>query len=266
MLPVRTSGAGSPALVMMHFLGGSAREWDEVSAILCTRFQCIAVDLPGFGAAAGIPGYSVEHMADAVADVLGHLRLERYILIGHSMSGKVAAVLARRLADHALHADHQLKGLDALVLVAPSPPSPEPIAGEKRAAMIENLGEVRGDHADEYRRAQTYVTKNETRDIPPEVLARATEEVLRMNRAAWVAWLEHGSREDWSERIGVLDIRTLIIAGEKDTSLGVEIQQRQVVPHFSNARLITVPGSGHLIPMEKPEELAATIKEFSESL
>ena len=92
MLPVRTSGAGHPALVMMHFLGGSAREWDEVSAILCPRFQCIAVDLPGFGAAAEIPGYSVEHMADAVADLLGHLRLERYILIGHSMSGKVAAV------------------------------------------------------------------------------------------------------------------------------------------------------------------------------
>ena len=86
-----------------------------------------------------------------------------------------------------------------------------------------------------------------------------------MNRAAWVAWLEHGSREDWSERVGILDLPTLIVAGEKDTSLGSEIQQRDVLPHFSNARLVTVPASGHLIPMEKPEELAAIVTAFAQS-
>ena len=262
MLPTQSSGNVHPTLVMMHFLGGAAREWNEVRALLAP-IECIALDLPGFGEAAGIPGYSVEHMADAVADLLGHLKLERYLLVGHSMSGKVAAVLARRLADHALHADHQLKGLEALILVAPSPPSPEPIPDDKRSTMIENLGEQKeGDE----KRARTYITKNESRDIPEDILERATEDVLKMNRAAWVAWVEHGSREDWSERVGTLAIPTLILAGEKDSSLGAEIQERLTLPHFTNGQLTIIPGSGHLIPMEKPSELANCIKDFVTTL
>ena len=211
----------------------------------------------------------------------GSLKLGRYVLVGHSMSGKVSAVLARRFADRALGAateDHgfihgassattvragRLDGMEGLVLVAPSPPGPEPMADGKREQMLENLGE---EKEDDRRRARAYITKNEERDIPHEVLERAVDEVLKMKRAAWVAWLEHGSREDWAERVGVLELPAMVIAGEKDRSLGPEQQRVMTMPHWLRAQLCVVAGCSHLIPMERPEQMAKLLREFVGSL
>ena len=271
-----TRGSGEVALVLMHFLGGSGREWDEVVGFLGEEVRTVAVDLPGFGESAELGGYSVEHMADAVEDLLGSLKLGRYVLVGHSMSGKVSVVLARRFADRAqgasmeshgsahgtIHAE-RLDGMEGLVLVAPSPSGPEPMADGKREQMLENLGEAKeGDR----KRARAYITKNEERDIAEDVLERAVNEVLKMKRAAWVAWLEHGSREDWAERVGVLELPAMVIAGEKDRSLGPEQQRVVTMPHLSRAQLCVVAGCSHLIPMERPEQMAKLLREFVGSL
>ena len=276
MLHAVTRGSGEIALVLMHFLGGSGREWDEVVGLLGEDVRTVTVDLPGFGGSAEARGYSVEQMADAVEDQLGGLKLGRYVLVGHSMSGKVAAVLARRFADRDLGAatdNHgfahgtihveRLDGMEGLVLVAPSPPGPEPMADSKREQMLESLGEVKdGDR----KRARAYITKNEERDIPEAVLERAVDEVLKMNRLAWVAWLERGSKEDWAERVGVLELPVMVVAGEKDRSLGPEQQRAVTMPHFSRAQFCVVAGCSHLIPMERPEQMAKLLREFVGSL
>ena len=123
-----------PALVLMHFLGGSGREWDEVVALMGPGYRTITIDLPGFGGSAGEPGYGVEQMADAVHEVLA--KLPCYVLVGHSMSGKLALLLARR--EVLLPA----KAILGLVLVAPSPPGPEPMGDDKRSMMMAMLGET----------------------------------------------------------------------------------------------------------------------------
>lgn len=275
MLHVREHGnvrPGGITLVLMHFLGGSTREWDEVVDALGDAVHTVAIDLPGFGGSAEMPGFSVEQMADAVEYRLGLLKLGRYVLVGHSMSGKVSAVLARRYAERwgsaasdgsGRHENtvgaKQLEGLEGLVLVAPSPPGPEPMTDDKRETMKESLGEKKdGDRA----RAKMYIGRNDERDIAPAVLERTTDEVLKMNRVAWVAWLEHGSKEDWADRVGVLDLPVLVVAGEKDGSLGPEVQARVTMPHFADAELKQVAGCSHLIPLERPVELAGMLREF----
>ena len=87
-----------------------------------------------------------------------------------------------------------------------------------------------------------------------------------MNRTAWVAWLQHGSKEDWSERVGVLGVPTVLVAGEKDLSLGPKQQRETTMMHLGNAKMITVKDCSHLVPMEKPEEMAAILKEFVDTL
>ena len=79
-----------PAMVMMHFLGGSTREWDEVVALLGPEYRTVRVDLPGFGGSAGETGYGVGAMADAVHEAICAAGLEEYVLVGHSIVGKVA--------------------------------------------------------------------------------------------------------------------------------------------------------------------------------
>ena len=251
-------GAGEgPVLVLMHFLGGSTREWDEVVPLLGGNLRTLRLDLPGFGNSAAIPGYSVEAMADFVETALRAAALDRFILVGHSMSGKVAMVLARRFEDAG---DFRLRGM---VLVAPSPPSPEPIPDEKRTGMIEALGTQREGELD---RARSYITKNEERDIPAPVVERAAAEVLKMNRAAWLAWLTDGSREDWAGRVGVLNIPVLVVAGELDRSLGPNQQKALTMPHLRHAHLAIVAGCSHLIPMERPEQMTALLEKFTLNL
>lgn len=254
------SGTQRPTLVLMHFLGGSTREWDEVIPLLGPDTPWVALDLPGFGASATAQsGYTVEEMAKFVEREIARLGLTNYVLVGHSMSGKVSAVLARRHADRG----EDGAGLKGMVLLAPSPPCPEPMGEEKRIGMLELLGE---QHADDRERARRYITKNEQRDLPKYVEDRAVAEVLRMDRAAWVAWLTAGSKEDWAERVGVLTLPVLVVAGGQDTSLGTPQQREVTLPHFSSGDLLTLAGCSHLIPMERPVETAALLRKFVEGV
>ncbi len=241
------------ALVLMHFLGGSGREWDEVVGLLGGDFKTLRIDLPGFGGSAGVPGYSIPEMADCVAEAIEAAGLKRYVLVGHSMSGTVAMVLARRAQDAA---DERLAGL---VLVAPSPPGPEPMDESKRSMMVGLLGER---HDDDRQRARAYITKNELRDIPAAVEERASQEVLRMNRTAWVAWVTKGSKEDHAQSIGMLDVPALVIAGEKDLSLGPKQQAELTLTHLRRGDMITVKNCSHLVPMEQPEAMTALLRGF----
>ena len=257
-LPFAVSGSGDPALILMAFLGGSHREWDQIAELLEDRFRSIGIDLPGFGDAAQASGYTVEEMAEAVAETLAGLRLREFVLVGHSMSAKVAAVLARWQAD----GDVRLTGLAGLILVAPSPPGPEPMTEKKRSSMLVSLGQITTrDRA----HATEYIRDNAANDLPQAVLDLLVMDVVRMNRDAWRAWLEQGSREDWSARVGILGLPVLVVAGGKDEALGPDAQRTWSMPHWCNARLASLH-SNHMIPAEKPAELARLIGEFAAHL
>jgi pimeloyl-ACP methyl ester carboxylesterase len=96
-------------------------------------------------------------------------------------------------------------------------------------------------------------------------LQRTIQGVLEMNREAWFAWLEHGSKEDLSEQIGTIDLPILIVAGKEDSALGPAAQCSKTMPHFPQAELLEF-NCGHLAPLELPDELAAAIRRFVGSL
>lgn len=86
-------GEGSLALVFIHYWGGSRRTWSEVIARLSDGFRCIAVDLRGWGKSGRhTDDYSLFAQADDVESVIGALNLKDYVLVGHSMGGKIAQI------------------------------------------------------------------------------------------------------------------------------------------------------------------------------
>lgn len=120
------SGAGETALVYLHYFGGSSNTWSQVIDKLNDDFHCIAIDLQGFGASQSSgKELSVSGNAQSVADVIETLQLKKYVLIGHSMGGKIALSLASRKAF----------GLEKLILIAPSPATPEPMNIKERAQL-----------------------------------------------------------------------------------------------------------------------------------
>lgn len=239
-------------LVCLHFLGGSARTWEPVARRLSGTVRCVALDLPGFGAAAATTGYDVAAMADHVAAAIRAMRPARFALAGHSMGAKVALVLARRAED----GDPDLAGLSHLVLVAGSPPSPEPIAEERRRTM---LAWIEADSETRAREARAFIRQNVGAPLAPEDEDAATADVLRAAPAAWRAWLESGANEDWAARVSILRTPALILAGSKDADLGPEGQAALTAPHLAHARTEILDGAGHLLPAERPDAVAAAV-------
>src|ERR1051326_2073791 len=99
-LAVTRSGTGAP-LVLLHGLGSSRRAWDPVLPALTTRFDVIAVDLPGFGDSAPLNERAIGErsevspaaLAQSVADLLDDLGISLPHLAGNSLGGWVALEL-----------------------------------------------------------------------------------------------------------------------------------------------------------------------------
>ena len=235
--------AGRPALVFLHYFGGSGRTWEPVvDALAAAGWRCLAPDLRGFGKSPA-PGeewthYTVDAMADDIHGMIGRLRLERFIVVGHSMGGKVALALAAR----------QPASLAGLALVSPSPPTPEPMEPAERARLLAGGGG----------RAATEKTlrKITARPLSDAVLDATVADHLRASAPAWRAWLEHGSREDISARVPHIKVPVRIVVGAQDQAITGELVTREILArlHGTEALLKSVPDVGHLLPLEAPSD------------
>ena len=136
-----------PTLIFLHYWGGSHRTWTPVIERINPRHSVIAYDQRGWGASRSLPGpFTLDALADDAQRVIDTVQSNNYVLVGHSMGGKIAQLVsARRPA-----------GLTGVVLVAPAPPEPADIT----AAQQEALGHAY-DSADTVNRSIDHaLTKN----------------------------------------------------------------------------------------------------------
>ncbi|VXD00247.1 Alpha/beta hydrolase [Sphingomonas sp. 8AM] len=212
---------------------------------------CLALDLSGFGDRADDGYADVATMADELVTVIRREQLTACVLVGHSMGAKIVTLVAAR----AMAGERGLAGVLGVVLVAGSPPSPEPIAPDRRAEMIGWVADGAIGRAE----AETFVAANTAARLPDAQREQAIADVERSSRAAWLGWLERGSREDWSPGATNITIPALIVAGARDGDLGAAAQRRLNLPHYENGSIRIVEGAAHLIPYEQPAALAALI-------
>ncbi len=238
-LNVSEQGNGRLTLVFLHYFGGSALEWQFVINKLSDQYRCLAIDLRGHGDSdAPATGYSVNDMTDDVSSLLHTLDVQDYILIGHSMSGKVALALAAR----------QPNGLQSLILIAPSPPVPEPISDTDRQDMLTTHGQRSA--------AEQTFEKITVRPVSEEIKDQIIADNLRTSKAAWNAWLTLGSKEDISAQMNTVVIPVSIIVGDADKALKPDVQKTMTMPYLKNVTFDTILNAGHLLPWEAPNELA----------
>jgi pimeloyl-ACP methyl ester carboxylesterase len=246
--------AARPTIFVLHALGMSAREFDGVAARLADTGDVVALDLPGFGDASAASGVSVADMAALVVRKVRRHAPGRWLLVGHSMGGKIASVVASR----ALAGEHGLFGLSGVVLLAASPPTPEPMSDADRA---EKRAMADGGALDAAS-ARSFVDANVGAPLDASVDAVAVADVQRASAEAWTAWFDRGSREDWSEAVGVLDVPAVILAGGSDGDLGESAQRELNGRVYPRARVQVLEGAGHLLPIERPDEVAEAIRAF----
>lgn len=209
-------------------------------------FQCLAPDLRGFGESPPVGedpiSYSVVRMADDVLELVDHLEIGNFILIGHSMGGKVALALAAQRPS-ALH---------GLILVAPSPPTPEPMAEAERTRLL-------AGHGDRVAAEET-LGKITARALPYALAARAIADSLRASAPAWRAWLEFGSREDLAAQLKEIKVPVWIAVGAADKTITKQLVEKEIVARLRDKTPVhTISDAGHLLPLEAPTAIAELI-------
>jgi pimeloyl-ACP methyl ester carboxylesterase len=243
-LHVEDQGAGLPSLVFLHYFAGSLRSWAHVAGVLSSTCRCLSVDLPGFGGSPPLPAYSVNVVAQVVAGLTADLRLDSYVLVGHSMGGKLALACAAI----------RPPGLAGLVLVAPSPPSPEPMEESERNRLLA----THGDHQSAERTLRT-ITR---RSLPAEDIAACIADNLLTSLEAWHWWLAQGSREDITAQAGQVACPVLVLGGSDDPVIGPSVIAGDVMPQLADASRIEIAGAGHLLPLEAAQEVTGAIRTF----
>jgi pimeloyl-ACP methyl ester carboxylesterase len=245
-LNVRDEDKGEPSLLFLHYWGGSSRTWDPVVNSLKTDFRCVAYDHRGWGESdKPETGYSVHELAEDAEALIQALGLTRYVLVGHSMGGKVAQLLAAK----------RPVGLEALILVAPAPPTPMNVPEAQRKQMIQ---------AYQHREAVEFLIQNVLTSValPDQIRQQIIEDTLKGGMAAKLAWPEKGMLEDISGAVPDISVPTLVLAGENDQVEKIDSLERALLPNIPTARMTVIPETGHLSPLEVPERIASEIRAF----
>jgi pimeloyl-ACP methyl ester carboxylesterase len=247
---VTQRGNGDLALVFLHYYGGSARTWDAVADELADRYRVVATDHRGWGGSeAPADGYRIADLAADAEGVIEALQLRRYVLVGHSMGGKVAQLIASRRPE----------GLEGLVLVAPSPPSPMLLSDAERATLI-------GAYLT--RESVEFVIDHVLTAKPLDVAYReqVIEDSLRGAPQAKAGWPDVAMREDITAATVSIDAPTIVISGELDQVDRVATLQAELLPRIPHAAMHVLPGTGHLSPLEAPAEVARLIARFAAAI
>jgi len=247
---VETQGAGDPSLVFLHYYGGSSRTWKYVTSQLAPNFRTVTIDHRGWGESdAPAEGYRLADLAADAEGVIAALHLQRYVLIGHSMGGKVAQLMASR----------QPAGLAGLVLVAPSPPSPMVMPAQAREKMA-------GAYASREAVEAAIDNMLTAKPLRAEDREQVIEDSLRGAPQAKIAWPRATSLEDIAAQVGDINVPSLVIAGALDRVDPPIRLRAELLPRVPHAVMHVLPGTGHLSMLESPDEVAALIADFCGAL
>lgn len=250
------AGEGSqPAVLFLHGFMGSSADWHDIAAALEGRSRSIAVDLPGHGRATGLPdaAYTMAGAAEWVLRTLDGLRIERPLLVGYSMGGRLALYLALRHPDRCagLFLESASPGLeDAAERAA------RRRADEERAARLEG-GDFRGFLEAWYRQPLfAPLARDEN------LLRRTIEDRLRNDPAELARSLRGMGTGDqpslWSGLPG-LRVPALAVAGGLDEKfVGISRRMASLAPGMRPA---VVPGAGHNVHAEAPAAYLSLLRE-----
>ncbi len=236
-------GSKKPTLIFLHYWGGSSRTWYPAIKDLSATNRCVAIDFRGWGRSSKIAtNYDLHTLADDVVNVIEQLGLDDCIIIGHSMGGKVAQIVAARRPN----------GLKRLILVAPAPPTPLDVPEEQGRGMVASYGSREGIEAAIGILAALPLSAAHREQVIEDSLCGAP--------TAKRAWPERGMIEDVSDQASTIDVPVHVIVGSAD---GIESERSlratlgKVIP---NTEFIVLPGVGHLAPLEATAEVVDAIR------
>ncbi len=247
-------GAGKPPLVILHGLLGSARNWQSAGRDLAAHFHVCALDLRNHG-----ESFHAAEMTYAImaADVLAWLDVrgwKRVHLMGHSLGGKVAMLLACRYPGRV----HRLVVVDIAPKAYPRSHLREFDAMHALdVAALPSRGEAE-------RRMKATVPEWGVRQFLLSNLERRDDGAgfrWTINLPALTAALPT-LEADFLTTDDRFDGETLFVLGGRSRYFVRDEDEARVTAHLANVRYATIAESGHNPHFETRERFVAIVREF----
>lgn len=242
----RRAGEG-PTVVLQHgFLGGSGY-WLPQIQYLCSRFDVIAPDLPGFASSGALTTPdTIGGFVDALIGLMNELEVGNFSLVGHSLGGSIAQQLA---LDHADRLERVVFYGTSSIGDIPGrfetiPDSIERVQKdgiEKTAVRFNNTWFLHGDQAPAF-----------------EFSLRAGEGVTLQNAVNALTAVGPWSADD---RLHEIETPALVICGDGDRGTPPPRSMR-LFEALPNARLAILPGAAHNLHLERSGLFNQVVGEF----
>jgi pimeloyl-ACP methyl ester carboxylesterase/putative sterol carrier protein len=255
------AGTGEP-LVLLHGLGGSRISWLPLLSALAPAYRLIAPDLPGHGDSEKprTVDFSASYYAGVVTALMDRAGMERAVLVGNSMGGRVALELARRHADR----------VRAVALLAPALPG---LRWRRLMGFMRLIPTGAGAIPMPMRRQWTEMAVRrlfaDVGTLPPHAVEAAAAEFLRIYadpaaRLAFFATLRHIVTERPGPFFASMrEVRrpALVVFGDTDhlvpARLGVSLAS-----HLPDADLRVLRRVGHVPQFEATEQTLELLTAF----
>ena len=230
-----------PTLLFVHGAGQSIATWRFQEGLFRNHpdFNYIALDLPGRGGSGGEGLKSVQEYKDFLLEFIDALNLENIILIGHSMGGAIAMLIAIQNPEL----------LKALVLVATSP---------KLTVAQQTLDKAR-DNYDDF--CEVSPTRAIAEESPQELRDEYRRGLIDAGSEVCYGDLLACNEFDITDEVEKIHIPTLIISADKDIMTpaknGEYLHQKIYGSEFHK-----INNSGHFIMQERVKEFNTILEHF----
>ncbi len=243
-------GTGDP-IVFVHGFPLDHRIWTEQLAGLSDRFRVIAVDLKGFGASHSTEAFTIDSMADELAEFIRAAAGGRCTLAGLSMGGYVAFSLAVRHPE-------LLKGLAIVCSKAEADTQQGKEGRQKMAelAMKEGSKPVAQQMLPRMFAPGTYTSR-------PDLVEKLTQ-IMEGCPPTTIAnaCFAMRDRADRTPDLPNLAMPVAIILGEQDAIIPAEMGQKMAAA-CKQGSFYLIRNAGHLAPMEEPASFNEVMAKFA---
>jgi pimeloyl-ACP methyl ester carboxylesterase len=234
--------AEKKSLIFVHGSGGDHTLWKNQFPEL-QQFNIAALDLPGHGQSSGKGEQSVDDYVEWIRKFIEKSEYKKPVVIGHSLGAAISLVSAIKYG--------QL--LSGIV----------PVGGGVTMPVNDViLNGIRANSADTMAFIAKFSVAKENRD---RFLTVLTDDLLKTDPAVTYGDFLSCSKLDITNLISRIKTPTLVVCGSDDKMTPPDLS-RHICEHISGAKLVLIPGAGHYVMWEKPQELNSAISNFVRNL
>ena len=257
-------------LLLLHGFGNEAHLWDDLAPLISPHYRVLAIDQRGHGDSDwdSERRYDVDYMVQDLEALTETLSIERLVLIGFSMGGRVATCFAGRYPE-------RLAGL----VIVDIGPEVDPRGTSRIRSEVEENRTPTFESIEEYASALSLNYPAGKRDVLLRMARYGLKQrkdgrfelkidpALRGEDGPLESDAETAAREAATEKemwdaLERVPCPTLVIRGAASDILSPETADKMVDEVLSNGTLVVVPQSAHSVATDNPEEFNRAVCDF----